>query len=403
MNQTERSAIGPLAHELRRLCPFVPALAAIARRDVRLGPDGPTLHRGERLVLDVYGTDHLPSRYPRPGVLDPDRFREHAPGLFDLVPQGGGDPAHGHRCPGEPVTVLLLADAVRTLADLEADLDGPAGYGLRTMPTRPRNGPRLRVRRPLGQATADPHPGPYPDPHLDTEAPTGVAVTTLPEETVPPPQPDPRHDHRTDPHVDRHPDPRRGGAPDDATVLDAVAADHRRVLEALDRLQRDPAPTDPLAPALWLLAVHDALHHELFPLVTGDEGARRAVEASLAECALLQQQTEQLQTVSPADGVDLVQAGLLAETAESHFRAQTDVELPALLPHLDAAGRTVLVEAFHKVPPPTTGSERYGELSASARARIRATWVRPAPTDGVLLTAGVHTTWKAPGSLSPQV
>jgi fatty-acid peroxygenase len=39
----------------------------------------------------------------------PERFLGREVGAFELVPQGGGDPRTGHRCPGERVTVAVLS------------------------------------------------------------------------------------------------------------------------------------------------------------------------------------------------------------------------------------------------------------------------------------------------------
>lgn len=128
-----REAFG---HELRRTRPFVPVLAAKARSDLTWG--GHRLPRGHRLVLDVWGTNHLPERWPDPGTFDPDRFLEHPPTAFDFVPQGGGEPAHGHRCPGEPATVDILTRVVRQLADLPYEMgSGQRAYRLDRVPTRP--------------------------------------------------------------------------------------------------------------------------------------------------------------------------------------------------------------------------------------------------------------------------
>jgi fatty-acid peroxygenase len=67
------------------------------------------------------------------------------------VPQGGGDVATGHRCPGEGVTLTMIAVAVRALAGLPArfpaqDLD----YDLSRIPTRPRSG--VVLSRPGGSS-----------------------------------------------------------------------------------------------------------------------------------------------------------------------------------------------------------------------------------------------------------
>src|SRR3712207_8375208 len=48
--------------------------------------------------------------------FDPDRFLNGSVDLDTLVPQGGGEAATGHRCPGESVTLAMLAVAARVLA-----------------------------------------------------------------------------------------------------------------------------------------------------------------------------------------------------------------------------------------------------------------------------------------------
>jgi hypothetical protein len=92
-NAADREAF---VHELRRLYPFVPALAAKARTSFEW--NGFRLRRGQRIVLDVLGTDHHPERWPDPGSFDPERFLRTPPSAFDFVPQGGGEPVQGHRC-----------------------------------------------------------------------------------------------------------------------------------------------------------------------------------------------------------------------------------------------------------------------------------------------------------------
>jgi fatty-acid peroxygenase len=131
-----------LAQEVRRTTPFVPALAARARRPGTIG--SVAVRAGDRLVLDVYGTDVDCDTWPDPGRIDPARFREGDPGPFDMVPQGGGDP-HGHRCPGEPLTIDVLAETARVLADLDLAPAGPTTVDLSRMPALPPEGLRLRV------------------------------------------------------------------------------------------------------------------------------------------------------------------------------------------------------------------------------------------------------------------
>jgi fatty-acid peroxygenase len=130
-------------HEARRLYPFVPALAGRVKRPVRVA--GMDLEVGDRIVLDVFGTDHDPQLWPEPGEFDPERFVDHDPDAFDYLPQGGGDPADGHRCPGEPLTVRMLAETVGVLAELDLRLVSRPAFDPRRMPTRPDRGLVVRI------------------------------------------------------------------------------------------------------------------------------------------------------------------------------------------------------------------------------------------------------------------
>lgn len=121
------------AQEVRRATPFTPLLAGRVRRPTTL--EGVDLHAGDVVVLDVWGIDQDPSRWERPGRFDPSRFVDHTPDAFDLVPQGGGHPS-GHRCPGEPLTLLLLDETFRVLSSVAYRLRGSADVDLRRMPAR---------------------------------------------------------------------------------------------------------------------------------------------------------------------------------------------------------------------------------------------------------------------------
>lgn len=136
------------AHEVRRRYPFVPALAGRIRRDgVVLGH---RVREGQFLVLDVVGTDHDPAQWPDPHDFRPERFAgvgsAAEPDPYAFVPQGAGDPRTGHRCPGEPLTVRLLAATVRVLARVPYEVE-PSAYPLDRMPTLPHAGLRIRVPR----------------------------------------------------------------------------------------------------------------------------------------------------------------------------------------------------------------------------------------------------------------
>jgi fatty-acid peroxygenase len=78
---------------------------------------------------------------------DGDRVRDIGP--WELVPQGAGDPRTGHRCPGEDVTVALLASLAVRLARLGYRLpDQDLTISLRRIPARPASGVVLSDVRP---------------------------------------------------------------------------------------------------------------------------------------------------------------------------------------------------------------------------------------------------------------
>jgi fatty-acid peroxygenase len=122
------------SHELRRIYPFVPVLAAKVRR--RSTFRGARLPRGQRVLLDVYGSLHDPAHWEDVEEFRLDRFCGVEPDPFRYFPQGGGDVARGHRCPGERVAVELLKVATRVLLDAKPS-DSRYPIPLRRMPTRP--------------------------------------------------------------------------------------------------------------------------------------------------------------------------------------------------------------------------------------------------------------------------
>ncbi|MFJ6793239.1 cytochrome P450 [Streptomyces sp. NPDC091268] len=132
------------AHEVRRFYPFVPFLGALAARDTRFGDE--PIEAGSMVLLDVYGQHHDPALWPDPYRFVPQRFlgNEIAPGV--LIPQGGGDPSTGHRCPGEDITVRVLARLATALARLDAEVPRQdLAIPLDRIPTRPRSGFVVRV------------------------------------------------------------------------------------------------------------------------------------------------------------------------------------------------------------------------------------------------------------------
>ncbi|MFD9337991.1 cytochrome P450 [Streptomyces sp. NPDC060028] len=138
------------AHEVRRFYPFVPFLGARAADDFTFAGD--QVPAGTLLLLDVYGHHHDPELWERPYHFDPGRFLGREPGRNELIPQGGGDARTGHRCPGEDITLSLLAALGPALAGLDfavpqQDLSIP----LNRIPTRPRSGFVIET----GQQSAD--------------------------------------------------------------------------------------------------------------------------------------------------------------------------------------------------------------------------------------------------------
>ena len=131
------------AEEVRRATPFVPVLAGKVRRPVT--HDGVDLHEGDRLVLDVWGTNQAAAVWDSPQSFKPERFLREEPGPFDFLPQGGGLPT-GHRCPGEPFTVLLLTETVRVLAGTDHRVGTSHEVDLARMPTMPEDGLLLTPR-----------------------------------------------------------------------------------------------------------------------------------------------------------------------------------------------------------------------------------------------------------------
>lgn len=94
------------AQEIRRYYPFAPFLGAMVRNDFEW--KGHQFTEGDTVLLDLYGTNHDPKSWNQPELFNPERFLEETVTPFNFVPQGGGDPARGHRCPGEEITVAIM-------------------------------------------------------------------------------------------------------------------------------------------------------------------------------------------------------------------------------------------------------------------------------------------------------
>lgn len=131
-------------HEVRRFYPFAPFLGGRAVRDLTF--QGTDIPQGSLVLLDVYGQNHDPALFPDPYAFRPERFLDRPIDAFELIPQGGGDPRTGHRCPGEQLTVAVLGTLVRRLAALDYYLPPQdLTIDLSRIPAKPRSGVQLVV------------------------------------------------------------------------------------------------------------------------------------------------------------------------------------------------------------------------------------------------------------------
>lgn len=104
------------AQEVCRTTPFAPFIVGRAIRDSEIGDQ--YVERGDAMVLDVVGIHHDPARWPDPITFAPERFINRPADGFELVSHGGGH-LSGHRCPGESLTLRLLAATATTLAEVD--------------------------------------------------------------------------------------------------------------------------------------------------------------------------------------------------------------------------------------------------------------------------------------------
>ncbi len=125
--------------EVRRASPLFALTAGRVRHPFEWR--GHHFAAGTWMILDLYGTNQDPGSWDDPGVFRPERFRDWNGSPFNLIPQGGGDHATGHRCPGEWATIDLLKQATRLLATaMRYDVpDQDLHVDLTRMPTLPQS------------------------------------------------------------------------------------------------------------------------------------------------------------------------------------------------------------------------------------------------------------------------
>ncbi|MCM3708958.1 cytochrome P450 [Sporosarcina luteola] len=133
--------------EVRRYYPFTPFLGAMVRHDFEWR--GYQFSKGDTVLVDVYGTNHDPKSWNGPELFNPKRFLEETVTPYNFVPQGGGDPARGHRCPGEDVTVAIMKASLSFLVN-ELDYTVVQGQDLtinmNRMPTLPASRMIIKVK-----------------------------------------------------------------------------------------------------------------------------------------------------------------------------------------------------------------------------------------------------------------
>ncbi|WP_173923517.1 cytochrome P450 [Agromyces sp. Marseille-P2726] len=102
------------ANEVRRRYPFFPIIAGTVQRAFTWR--GRAFRPGEWVILDLYATNHDVRSWSAPARFLPRRFEGWNGDPNTLIPQGGGDLATGHRCPGEAATIALTARFARRIA-----------------------------------------------------------------------------------------------------------------------------------------------------------------------------------------------------------------------------------------------------------------------------------------------
>ncbi|WP_207461507.1 cytochrome P450 [Azospirillum sp. SYSU D00513] len=99
--------------EVRRFYPFFPFVGGRVTRGFTW--KGHDFAEGAWVLLDLHGTNHDPRLWEEPETFRPDRFRAWNGSPFNFIPQGAGDVAKDHRCPGERLTIELVKEAVALL------------------------------------------------------------------------------------------------------------------------------------------------------------------------------------------------------------------------------------------------------------------------------------------------
>lgn len=136
------------AQEVRRFYPFVPVLPALATKDTEVS--GCPIHKGQRILIDIFGTNTDPNEWKNAGAFEPERFLgvDDYEAITSFIPQGGGPVRGGHRCPGEKIAISALSTAVTALARESVTISSSPedrSFPWTTFLTRPKSGVRVTV------------------------------------------------------------------------------------------------------------------------------------------------------------------------------------------------------------------------------------------------------------------
>lgn len=123
--------------EVRRFYPFFPAV--MARVSEPFSWRSQHFEKGVRVLLDLHGTNRDPLSWLEADSFRPERFLQEPVDAYAFIPQGGGEVAQGHRCPGEGAAeAIMLVSLDFVLAHLPVKVDsGELGISTHRLPAAP--------------------------------------------------------------------------------------------------------------------------------------------------------------------------------------------------------------------------------------------------------------------------
>jgi fatty-acid peroxygenase len=135
-----RNYLEMFAQEVRRYYPFTPFVGARVRKDFIWNEC--YFEKDTLVLLDIYGMNHDPQIWKQPYEFIPERFMDQTEGLFEFIPQGGGNSAITHRCPGEGITVEVMKTVINFLVNriVYTVPKQVLSYPARRIPTLPESG-----------------------------------------------------------------------------------------------------------------------------------------------------------------------------------------------------------------------------------------------------------------------